>query len=281
MSVRLMADVWDRAPVRGADLLLLLAVADYANDEGYLWPSPIALSRKARCARETAWRFLTRCERAGVLERVDLSAGRAQGWRLHIGLLGRLAPTVEQAERGLAEPAADDPAGPGESESVTTDHAAGDGPTVTTDHSDRDDRSRSSVTTDHKEPSGEPSRNHPAPPEPRDDADGALPGMPEPADPPITSAVVVAAYVEAYAAPRGHRPPRDVLGQVGRDAKRLLADGAVPPDKILAAARSAGGSGWRSITTEANRLGARPQAGPARRVTIRHDAAAGEGEPAW
>lgn len=273
MSVRLMSTVWDRAPVKGADLLLLLAIADTANDDGYLWPAQTTLARKTRTARETVNRAVARFLRAGVLTRADLGPGR-EGWRLHVEHLDRL------------------------SEGVTTDHTPGDD-LVTTDHRGCDDRSHGGVTTDHTEPSLEPSGNHSAPTERRGERaetfdqasdaldgvlamataepdDSVLPGMPAPAGPEPGVQQVVAAYVEAYEAPRGHRPPSSVIGQVGRETKRLLLDGAVPLDKILDAARSAGAQGWRSIEQEANRLGAPPPTGRGRTITNRHQASAAD-----
>ena len=48
MSIRLMDAVWNGAPYKGTDLLLLLALADYANDAGLCWPTLKTLSKKAR-----------------------------------------------------------------------------------------------------------------------------------------------------------------------------------------------------------------------------------------
>ena len=43
-----MSWVWDNSPYEGKALLIHLAMADFASDEGVLWPSQITLARKSR-----------------------------------------------------------------------------------------------------------------------------------------------------------------------------------------------------------------------------------------
>ena len=50
MSVRWISAVWADSPYRGERLLIHLALADYANDEGMCFPSQRTLARKARCS---------------------------------------------------------------------------------------------------------------------------------------------------------------------------------------------------------------------------------------
>jgi hypothetical protein len=52
MSIRWIARVWETSPYRGERLLLHLALADFANDEGVCWPSQPTLARKARVSVE-------------------------------------------------------------------------------------------------------------------------------------------------------------------------------------------------------------------------------------
>lgn len=49
MSIRYMTHVWSVSPFRGTTLLIHLALADHANDEGLCWPSQNRLASKARC----------------------------------------------------------------------------------------------------------------------------------------------------------------------------------------------------------------------------------------
>lgn len=50
MSVRWISAVWSHSPYRGERLLIHLALADFANDEGSCYPSQATLARKARCS---------------------------------------------------------------------------------------------------------------------------------------------------------------------------------------------------------------------------------------
>jgi len=52
MSIKWIARVWEASPYRGERLLLHLALADFANDEGVCWPSQQTLARKARVSVE-------------------------------------------------------------------------------------------------------------------------------------------------------------------------------------------------------------------------------------
>lgn len=48
MSVRTMAKVWELSANRGNDLLMLLAIADFADDDGNAYPSVQTLAHKCR-----------------------------------------------------------------------------------------------------------------------------------------------------------------------------------------------------------------------------------------
>ena len=51
MSIRIMTWVWAHSPYSGERLLLHLALADFANDEGVCFPSYSTLANKARCSK--------------------------------------------------------------------------------------------------------------------------------------------------------------------------------------------------------------------------------------
>ncbi len=74
MSVRVMSRVWERSLAKGSGLLVLLAIADYANDFGVAWPGLDAISKKARCKVRRAQQILGELEALGELE-VDPQAG--------------------------------------------------------------------------------------------------------------------------------------------------------------------------------------------------------------
>lgn len=65
-----MAAVWDQSDQTGGNLLLLLALADFANDEGECWPALSTLGRKARMTERHVRRVLRELEAAGEIERM-------------------------------------------------------------------------------------------------------------------------------------------------------------------------------------------------------------------
>ena len=85
MSVRWMSHVWECSPFKGERLLLHLALADFANDEGECWPSQPTLARKARCSVTWVRLGLRDLEREGLLE--VLSAGSGRGHRTQYRLI--------------------------------------------------------------------------------------------------------------------------------------------------------------------------------------------------
>ncbi len=75
MSIKVMSWVWDKSPYDGKVLLMHLALADYANDEGICWPSQASLSRKARCTIRYVREGIQRMKDDGYLEVVVESDG--------------------------------------------------------------------------------------------------------------------------------------------------------------------------------------------------------------
>lgn len=71
MSVRLMSAIWDMkfTPV---EKLVLLALADWANDDGQAWPSITQLADKTGCGERTIQRTLRAAEERGLLKREEV-----------------------------------------------------------------------------------------------------------------------------------------------------------------------------------------------------------------
>lgn len=67
MSIQTMTRVWSRSTHSGTELLLLLAIADFADDHGTAWPSVETLARKARTTRRHVQRLLGRLVDSGEL----------------------------------------------------------------------------------------------------------------------------------------------------------------------------------------------------------------------
>jgi hypothetical protein len=68
MSIKVLNLVWGKSSQRGAGLLVLLAIADYANQEGLAWPSVPTLSSKARLTIRHTQRVLRKLVKMGELE---------------------------------------------------------------------------------------------------------------------------------------------------------------------------------------------------------------------
>jgi hypothetical protein len=77
MSILWMSTVWNRAEeYGGAKLLVLLALADRANDTGRCWPSLADLAFKARCSERWAREAVSDLEAEGWLTR-EMRPGRS------------------------------------------------------------------------------------------------------------------------------------------------------------------------------------------------------------
>ena len=68
MSVRTMAKVWDLSQHGGTDLLMLLAIADFADDQGNAYPSVTTLAEKCRMKQRNAQVILGTLRASGELD---------------------------------------------------------------------------------------------------------------------------------------------------------------------------------------------------------------------
>lgn len=88
MSVRASTWAWSLEEVMGSEALVLLALADQANDEGLCWPSQEKLAPKARQSVNTLRRSLRSLEKMGLLTTITRSSTRGRRsnlYLLHIG----------------------------------------------------------------------------------------------------------------------------------------------------------------------------------------------------
>jgi helix-turn-helix protein len=74
MSMRMMTLVWEKSQHKGSELLLLLAIADNANDQGIAYPSIGTLAKKTRMSRRSIQYLIHRVEQTGELH-VSLGTG--------------------------------------------------------------------------------------------------------------------------------------------------------------------------------------------------------------
>lgn len=75
MSVKIMSQVWENGPSDKAEAFVLLAIADYCNDEGECWPSVASIARKARMTERGVQKICARLCEIGWLQ-IDLRRGR-------------------------------------------------------------------------------------------------------------------------------------------------------------------------------------------------------------
>jgi helix-turn-helix protein len=68
MSIKISAEVWQCSQHKSGNLLVLLAVADHADDRGTAWPGIRSLARKARLSQRHTRRCLNKLVASGELE---------------------------------------------------------------------------------------------------------------------------------------------------------------------------------------------------------------------
>ena len=69
MSIAVMTQVWKSSQHQEGALLVLLAIADFADDDGYAYPSVIKLATKARLSERQTQYVLAKLEESGELTR--------------------------------------------------------------------------------------------------------------------------------------------------------------------------------------------------------------------
>lgn len=67
MSITLMAQAWSSGPDDRSELLVLLALADFANDKGECWPSMVTIGDKARMSDRGARKVVRKLEEQGYI----------------------------------------------------------------------------------------------------------------------------------------------------------------------------------------------------------------------
>lgn len=77
MSIKVMTDVWANSQHSGGSLLILLAIADFADDNGYAYPGQDTLATKSRLSRRQVGRIIQSLIKSGEL---NVDAGRS-----HVG----------------------------------------------------------------------------------------------------------------------------------------------------------------------------------------------------
>lgn len=71
MSIKLMTAAWEREDLSATHKLVLLALADWANDEGLCWPSINRLAIKTSMAGRSVQRLIRQLEEMGFVRREE------------------------------------------------------------------------------------------------------------------------------------------------------------------------------------------------------------------
>lgn len=83
MSIRVMSQVWEHSRQQGSALLVLLAIADFADDDGWAYPSIERLAEKARMSTRNVRYVLRDLEASGELM-IEAGGGRHQTNRYRV-----------------------------------------------------------------------------------------------------------------------------------------------------------------------------------------------------
>lgn len=109
MSVRIISAVWDGFPGSGSELLALLALADWADDEGRCFPSISAIARKIRLKERQAQRIVHKLIDDGFIRVTGNQFGGAPGtsrqYRIVLDKLTGVAHDTPMRETGVMEDA--------------------------------------------------------------------------------------------------------------------------------------------------------------------------------
>jgi len=92
-----MSRVWEHSRHKGSELLLLLAIADFADDDGRAYPSIARLATKTRLSKRNVQLVLRRLEESGELA-IEQGAG-PNGVNVYTVCTGRLGGGEKIAPR--------------------------------------------------------------------------------------------------------------------------------------------------------------------------------------
>jgi hypothetical protein len=103
MSVRVLSKVWEFFPEGGCELLTLLALADWSDDEGLSFPSIASLAKKTRLSSSQARRNVHALINSGYVNVVGNKYGGGSGSsRRYKIVLSLLAPSMHASPSVVA-----------------------------------------------------------------------------------------------------------------------------------------------------------------------------------
>jgi len=101
MSIRVMTRVWDLAQAEGGALLVLLALADYADDDGYAYPKEAQIAEKARLSDRQVRTVIKALAQRGELAYRTNQGRSARSW--YVVLSGLDEAKKQERISGLTE----------------------------------------------------------------------------------------------------------------------------------------------------------------------------------
>ena len=100
MSIEVMTRVWRYSQQSGTALLILLALADWADDYGYCYPGHTAIARKARTTERNVYLILNRLAEMGEIRIVRRGAGgRRKETSIYHVTVGMTEQEIIQSEK--------------------------------------------------------------------------------------------------------------------------------------------------------------------------------------
>jgi hypothetical protein len=101
MSIKVSTEVWLGSRNKSGSLLVLLALADHADDQGIAWPGVPLLARKARLSERHTRRCLNQLAASGELQILPNQA--RSGKALYKIRLDRLTPDILSSRTSASE----------------------------------------------------------------------------------------------------------------------------------------------------------------------------------
>jgi hypothetical protein len=100
MSIKVMSRVWEHSQQSGTALLVLLALADWADDWGYCYPGHAAIARKARTTERNVYLILNKLAEMGEIRIVRKgTGGKRKETSIYHVTVGMTEQEIVQSER--------------------------------------------------------------------------------------------------------------------------------------------------------------------------------------
>lgn len=100
MSIKVMSRVWEHSQHGGSTLLLLLALADWADDWGYCYPSHETMARKIRSGERNVYYLLRKLEESGEIRIINRGrGGKASETSVYQVIVGMSAEEIAASEQ--------------------------------------------------------------------------------------------------------------------------------------------------------------------------------------